>query len=73
MSESVVKGEEPAHYFSRGQRVQFVNMLREENDRLTSKDAESPSERAGVDRAAEQGEMVEGEEEEGNMGFRAYG
>ena len=34
VSESVVKGDEPAHYFSRGQRVQFANMLKEENERL---------------------------------------
>lgn len=74
ISESVIKATEPAHYFSRGQRVQFVNMLREENDRLASKDGHRGNVEGedGRIQGAEEG-YAEGEEEEGGADLRAYG
>ena len=74
ISETVVKGEEPAHYFSRGQRVQFVNLLKEENDRLASRAGGAV---AGDRNGGEGEERIgdgEAEEEEGvDSRLRAYG
>ena len=74
ISETVVKGSEAVHYFSRGQRVQFVNMLREENDRLAARftSGGGGGGRSGTSDDGQSGVTGE-EEEEGGVGLRAYG
>lgn len=60
ITENVVNGSEPAHYFSRGQRVTFLNMLEEEN----AKTRPSVSREEDAESAEQGGSGVHGQEDE---------